>query len=59
MPDKKVPCEVYSRIIGYYRPVRQWNRGAQQAFEDRKTYDVPKEADLETSGVALQALGYD
>lgn len=32
-------CEVYSRIVGYLRPVDQWNDGKQAEFEMRKTYD--------------------
>lgn len=32
-------CEVYSRIVGYLRPVEQWNKGKQQEFADRKTFD--------------------
>ena len=35
----KTECEVYSRIVGYLRPVSQWNPGKQQEFKDRKTYD--------------------
>ena len=31
-------CEVYSRIVGYLRPVQQWNEGKQKEFEDRKEY---------------------
>lgn len=30
--------EVYSRITGYYRPVKNWNAGKAQEFKDRKTY---------------------
>ena len=33
-------AEVYSRITGYYRPVKNWNDGKTQEFKDRKTYDV-------------------
>ncbi len=32
--------EVYSRITGYYRPVKNWNAGKTQEFKDRKTYCV-------------------
>lgn len=32
--------EVYSRITGYYRPVKNWNDGKAQEFKDRKTYDL-------------------
>lgn len=39
------PCcgeetEVYSRITGYYRPVKNWNDGKAQEFRERKVYDV-------------------
>ena len=37
------PCEVYSRIVGYIRPVQQWNDGKAQEFNDRKMFQV-KEA---------------
>jgi anaerobic ribonucleoside-triphosphate reductase len=32
------PCEVYSRVCGYLRPVGQWNQGKQQEYEERKEY---------------------
>ena len=32
------PCEVYSRIVGYIRPVQQWHLGKQEEFRDRKTF---------------------
>ncbi|MFA7672810.1 MAG: ribonucleoside triphosphate reductase [Clostridia bacterium] len=34
--------EVYSRITGYYRPVKNWNEGKSQEFKDRKVYDANK-----------------
>jgi len=34
------PCEVYSRVVGYFRPINFWNPGKQQEFEDRKTFEV-------------------
>ena len=34
-----VPTEVYSRIVGYYRPVQHWNTGKQQEFSERNTYE--------------------
>ncbi|MEK9135201.1 MAG: anaerobic ribonucleoside-triphosphate reductase [Patescibacteria group bacterium] len=36
-------CEVYSRIVGYLRPVQQWNIGKKQEFKERKEYGMPKE----------------
>ena len=32
--------EVYSRITGYYRPVKNWNDGKAQEYKKRKLYDV-------------------
>jgi len=36
-----VPCEIYSRVVGYFRPVDQWNLGKQDEFHLRKTLHVP------------------
>lgn len=32
--------EVYSRITGYYRPVKNWNDGKAQEYKDRTLYDI-------------------
>jgi len=32
------PAEVYTRIVGYYRPVSRWNKGKQAEYVDRKVY---------------------
>jgi len=37
-PDCGTQTEVYSRIVGYLRPVRTWNDGKQQEFQDRTPY---------------------
>jgi len=34
----KQPCEVYSRIVGYIRPVSQWHTGKKQEFKERKEF---------------------
>lgn len=33
-------AEVYSRITGYYRPVKNWNDGKSQEYKERKTYNI-------------------
>ncbi len=38
--EVKVPCEVYSRIVGYLRPVQNWNAGKKEEFKERKTFTV-------------------
>ncbi|MBR6572101.1 MAG: ribonucleoside triphosphate reductase [Clostridia bacterium] len=42
-------AEVYSRITGYYRPVRNWNAGKTQEYKERKEYVVTEEA-IENAG---------
>ncbi len=39
---KAVPCEVYSRVVGYFRPVGQWNKGKKQEFSERVMLDITK-----------------
>ncbi len=36
---RKTACEVYSRVVGYLRPIDQWNSGKQEEFRQRKTFD--------------------
>ncbi len=36
---KRQPCEVYSRVVGYLRPVSQWNDGKQAEFAERQEYN--------------------
>ncbi|MFH1462739.1 MAG: anaerobic ribonucleoside-triphosphate reductase [bacterium] len=31
-------CEVYSRVVGYLRPVQQWHLGKKQEFKERKEF---------------------
>lgn len=37
-PTCNSTCEVYSRIVGYLRPVSQWNEGKQAEFDVRTTF---------------------
>lgn len=31
-------CEVYSRVVGYLRPVQAWNKGKKEEFKMRKVF---------------------
>ena len=33
--------EVYSRVVGYHRPVKNWNKGKREEFKDRKIFALP------------------
>ena len=39
------PCEVYSRVVGYLRPVQQWNKGKRVEFAKRLAFEPPDMAD--------------
>lgn len=41
-------CEVYTRIVGYYRSLRNWNKGKKEEYRLRVTFDPPKEEGLES-----------
>ena len=34
-------CEIYSRIVGYIRPIQQWNPGKLAEFYDRRYFKMP------------------
>lgn len=39
MKKKLIPVEVYSRVVGYFRPLNQWNPGKRAEFKDRKEFN--------------------
>ena len=39
-PTCQKKTEIYSRIVGYLRPINQWNNGKQSEFEMRETFDI-------------------
>ncbi len=51
--------EIYSRITGYYRPVKNWNDGKAQEFKDRKLYnlDCSKNKKVKKSKDAIYLFG--
>ena len=34
------PCEVYSRVVGYIRPVQQWHKGKKQEYGEREEFKI-------------------
>ena len=33
-------CEIYDRVVGYYRPTKLWNKGKQEEFQNRKRFNL-------------------
>jgi len=49
-PKMKIPCLVYSRIVGYLTPVQNWHDAKQREFSERKMFDVNKVLKQEDKG---------
>jgi len=39
-PSCSRETEVYTRVVGYYRPVKSWNKGKQSEYQDRTVFDL-------------------
>lgn len=42
---KRTSCEVWSRVTGYLRPVKTWNKGKMSEFVERKVYKINSKED--------------
>jgi ribonucleoside-triphosphate reductase len=47
LPGEQYECsqcgretEVWSRVVGFYRPVQNWNKGKQSEFSERKVFKI-------------------
>ena len=38
--EGRTVCEVYTRVMGYHRPVAYWNTGKKQEHKDRKAFII-------------------
>lgn len=41
-PECSASCEIWSRIVGYFRPVDQWNKGKKSEYADRTEYSIER-----------------
>lgn len=37
--DERQPCEVWTRVMGYHRPVASFNKGKQGEYAERVCFD--------------------
>ena len=42
-------CDVYSRVVGYFEPISQWNRGKTEEFKKRKNFKLEDEGKIKKS----------
>ena len=40
--EERQPCEIWTRVMGYFRPVSNFNVGKKQEFEDRVYFKQEK-----------------
>lgn len=44
-PTCQASCEVWSRVVGYFRPVQEWNKGKKSEYAEREEYLPTTEAE--------------
>lgn len=54
-----LPCEVYSRVCGYLRPVQGWNKGKRSEFAMRKVFLTPEEQEERQQLRIDREIAYD
>ena len=40
LEEKRQKVECYSRVVGYFRPVNDWNDAQKEVFKDRKVFKI-------------------
>lgn len=53
--DCSQETEIYSRVVGYLRPVKQWNNGKQAEYSQRKPYAPDTEPDEQAVPMKITA----
>ena len=48
--QERTRCEIWSRVMGYHRPVHYWNAGKQQEHKDRTQFQESRVRFLEGAG---------
>ena len=46
---ERTACEIWTRVMGYYRPTKFFNKGKQSEYKDRKCFRQPEETKKEDS----------
>ncbi|MHB9003442.1 MAG: anaerobic ribonucleoside-triphosphate reductase [Coriobacteriia bacterium] len=42
--DERTPCEIWTRVMGYHRPVASFNKGKQSEYAERVCFKEPDDA---------------
>lgn len=41
-PEERQPCEIWTRVMGYHRPVSEFNKGKKSEYYTRKCFTEEK-----------------
>ena len=41
--EARTKCEIWTRVMGYHRPITSWNTGKKQEYKDRKVFIPPND----------------
>ena len=52
--EERQACEVWTRVMGYFRPVSEFNVGKKQEYKDRETYKMKKKTQHQESFVCSE-----
>ena len=52
--SERQPCEIWTRVMGYYRPVENWNIGKKQEYADRVYFSEKKAMNRIEAGQAAE-----
>ena len=47
MSERKMPVEVWTRVVGYFRPINNYNPGKLAEFRQRVFFRLPSSAELD------------
>ena len=53
---EKIECEVFSRVVGYFRPIKNWNDGKKEEFKDRLAFDEKTSVKHEMKNKILESV---
>jgi len=43
LEHERQPCEIWTRVMGYHRPISEFNLGKQGEFTERTCFKIPKQ----------------
>jgi hypothetical protein len=55
---KGTETEVYTRIVGYYRSIKNWNRGKREEYNFRMPFSIPEDGERGPAEATPDSVAY-